>query len=717
MSESEGEAAELSIEEVFNTIRHFASRTPARNDPEMLEMQAKCLALFNRDTVCEVVPNTDGSLCAHYPPNIIVPTSSLNKDSEEACGNTNSEKMNADTLHDLFTDARFARTRSRFVCPVILHRGKWICRSATLARQVEITARQAGNSLSEFYSGSVSATRRVHPSTPLSDSEKRDKPLDSVDVARNNDIALLQSLGVRYICDLMVEDRKVKYGIQLTSSEKVDKHSRYKKGFDLVTMPYPGCELFTQFRDLKYCGSSVRYNWDGEEVNAALQLPTGYANALGINWAEDYRKWDLISITQNYMMLLLEILRSGSSDGKGGLLIHCISGWDRTPLFVSLLRISLWADGEIHQSLSAIELLYLTLTYDWILFGHSLSDRVSKGEEIMLFCFDFLKFITADKFSYGYSPEKDEDVPGLTQTPPPAEDTSKSCASDIAIEASSVAHSIVRAAVTEAADTVRTARKPGGADLPGMVTPAEQPAPDFLTTPQIVAPPSESSRPINIVRQHIASKSIHNSPDSLGSWNVLSASKFTDGGSSGSFTETQVKLSDSPKAMGPLASNLPDNGGPAVGHDDVFDGTNVPLLDDDEPSSVMAGFDDSDDDFGGEGEDTMTFPADKSTSGYASSEDGGGDRQSQHCSGQKDVSGEDEMDARTGDDGTCKCEQCTAHARDGVAGAGTRSKSRECKLLELRSHFLPMYRRCTPQCDEGSWAWMAEMTRLLPGAS
>ena len=29
--------------------------------------------------------------------------------------------------------------------------------------------------------------------------------------------------------------------------------------------------------------------------------------------------------------------------GKGGLLIHCISGWDRTPLFISLLRLSLWA--------------------------------------------------------------------------------------------------------------------------------------------------------------------------------------------------------------------------------------------------------------------------------------------------------------------------------------------------------------------------------------
>ena len=32
--------------------------------------------------------------------------------------------------------------------------------------------------------------------------------------------------------------------------------------------------------------------------------------------------------------------------GEGGMLIHCVSGWDRTPLFVSLLRLSLWAVSQ-----------------------------------------------------------------------------------------------------------------------------------------------------------------------------------------------------------------------------------------------------------------------------------------------------------------------------------------------------------------------------------
>jgi len=55
--------------------------------------------------------------------------------------------------------------------------------------------------------------------------------------------------------------------------------------------------------------------------------------------------------------------------GETGVLVHCISGWDRTPMFISLLRLSLWADGVIHKSLSATEILYLTLAYDWYMFG------------------------------------------------------------------------------------------------------------------------------------------------------------------------------------------------------------------------------------------------------------------------------------------------------------------------------------------------------------
>jgi len=74
----------------------------------------------------------------------------------------------------------------------------------------------------------------------------------------------------------------------------------------------------------------------------------------------------VVLLSQNYLRLLLTYIEDPESDS--GLLVHCISGWDRTPLFVSLLRISLWADGEVHQTLNAAEMLYLTIAYDWLLF-------------------------------------------------------------------------------------------------------------------------------------------------------------------------------------------------------------------------------------------------------------------------------------------------------------------------------------------------------------
>lgn len=80
---------------------------------------------------------------------------------------------------------------------------------------------------------------------------------------------------------------------------------------------------------------------------------------LSIDW-DDYQNWDLKDLTLNYMRASLAYLQ----DNNSGLLVHCISGWDRTPLFISLLRISLWADGLIHQTLTPIQLLYFTIAYE-----------------------------------------------------------------------------------------------------------------------------------------------------------------------------------------------------------------------------------------------------------------------------------------------------------------------------------------------------------------
>lgn len=214
------------------------------------------------------------------------------------------------------------------------------------------------------------------------------------DRVRSQDIKLLKALNVGIIVDFMVEKKKVKFGMNVTSSEKVDKEKRYAD-FTIVSLPYPGCEFFKEFRDNSYNGEGLVFDWHQAYVDASIGVPKDlFLSQLNIDW-NAYKAWDLVKITQNYLKLLLKYIQESSS----GLLIHCISGWDRTPLFVSLLRLSLWADGVIHQTLDAAQILYLTIAYDWYLFGHNLPDRLTKGEEIFFFCFYVLKYILDDEYS------------------------------------------------------------------------------------------------------------------------------------------------------------------------------------------------------------------------------------------------------------------------------------------------------------------------------
>ena len=98
-------------------------------------------------------------------------------------------------------------------------------------------------------------------------------------------------------------------------------------------------ELFKNIRGNPY--EKVAFDWSAAEVNAPLSVaPIEGAPPLGLEW-QDYRDWNVVEITRNYLSLFLAYLeRSGPGEG---LLVHCVSGWDRTPLFTSLLRLSLWA--------------------------------------------------------------------------------------------------------------------------------------------------------------------------------------------------------------------------------------------------------------------------------------------------------------------------------------------------------------------------------------
>ncbi|MEE6502412.1 hypothetical protein FKM82_004511, partial [Ascaphus truei] len=349
-------------------------------------IEKHCLDLFGKDYCYSLIQNPNGELCSHYPRQIVF----LEYESTEDDKHTFESTVQVSRLQDLVNRSKMARCRGRFVCPVILYKGKHICRSATLAGWGELYGRTGYNYI---FSG---GTDDAWAESEVTEDEAAGRNGDSqlFDKVRGHDIKLLRYLSVRYICDLMVEKKKVKFGLNVTSSEKVDKAQRYAD-FTLLSVPYPGCEFFKDYKDRDYSAEGLVFNWKQDYVDAPLSIPISLSRSLNIDWRE-YQNWDLVKQTQNYLKLLIHII---NGDDNSGLLVHCISGWDRTPLFVSLLRLSLWADGMIHRNLEPVEILYLTVAYDWFLFGHMLVDRLIKGEEIFFFCFNFLKHITSEEFS------------------------------------------------------------------------------------------------------------------------------------------------------------------------------------------------------------------------------------------------------------------------------------------------------------------------------
>uniref|UniRef100_A0A8C2J3C7 Myotubularin related protein 14 n=1 Tax=Cyprinus carpio TaxID=7962 RepID=A0A8C2J3C7_CYPCA len=357
-----------------------------RTNAEVERIEEHCLELFDRDYKYSIIHNTNGEVCGHYPRKIVFleyESSDSNKESFEST-------VQISKLQDLVNRSKMARCRGRFVCPVILYNGKHVCRSSTLAGWGELYGRTGYNYI---FSGGSDDTFGDAEEVLEDDCAVGNNDSQLFDKVRGSDIKLLKYLSVRYICDLMVEKKKVKFGLNVTSSEKVDKAHRYAD-FTLLSVPYPGCEFFREYKDRDYTAEGLVFNWNQDYVDAPLTIPDFFTRNLNINWSE-YRSWDLVQQTQNYLKLLLHII---NSDDENGLLVHCISGWDRTPLFVSLLRLSLWADRAVHASLEPSEILYLTIAYDWFLFGLVLF-LFHLNIYIFFFCFNFLKHIVCDTFS------------------------------------------------------------------------------------------------------------------------------------------------------------------------------------------------------------------------------------------------------------------------------------------------------------------------------
>lgn len=388
---------------LINLLQIFARKSYTAQGCEKgsseYEIIQHCKSLLKEDYTVIELSNLYGEHCPNYPSRILIPETEITS-SPPPNGSTSGysaqdtiyeSNIDISRLKSCISKAKFARCRKRFPVPVISYKGKYICRSATVSLDVETTSRRA---MDYFQDGS-------EPTENGDDDIKSnlDEPVSgnwsvlSNDSIYKMDIDLLDSMNVSTIFDLMVEMKKVKYWMYVSSSEKADHENRYSN-FDIVCIPYPGCEFFKDFRDNNYLAEGLKFNWHQEFIDVNIKVPENIATkSLQIEW-EDYKSWDLVHLTQNYLKLILRYIQ----DSDAGVLLHCISGWDRTPLFISLVRLSLWADGLVHKSLSPAEITYFTLAYDWYLFGHQLPDRCAKEEEILFFCFHFLKYIAGEEF-------------------------------------------------------------------------------------------------------------------------------------------------------------------------------------------------------------------------------------------------------------------------------------------------------------------------------
>lgn len=391
--------------ELENLKGALSTRYPCRIFIPEIEKNHRISNILNNSDNCDV------SLS-----NLHVPTNSSNQRTLSSLSTQQATQQNviyedlcdATKIREIITMAKYARCRQRFIVPVILFRGKYICRSATISIMPETYGRRVVDYAYDCINGSSSSSssnnNRNNPPTPNDDdndgqsyesiiNSTEPSPFSYEEVIKS-DIQLLTTLNVTTIIDLMMEKRKVKYFMTVSSSEKADAENHYRD-FNIISLPYPGCEFFKNFRDNNYMATKLLFNWKQTFIDATLSIPkNSIINDLDINWL-DYQNWDLVLITQNYLKAILKYIQ----DENNGLLVHCISGWDRTPLFISLVRLSLWADGLIHQSLTATQITYFTLAYDWYLFGHQLPDRLRCGEDILFFSFNFLKHITDDEFT------------------------------------------------------------------------------------------------------------------------------------------------------------------------------------------------------------------------------------------------------------------------------------------------------------------------------
>ncbi|XP_035228415.1 myotubularin-related protein 14-like isoform X2 [Stegodyphus dumicola] len=326
------------------------------NDSESVSIMNMCTMLFERDYECQHLDNQRGKFCPTYPMNIIIPVKERADVAEAQFPNTS---FDVDEFIPLVEQSHLCRRKHRFPVPVILFEGKYICRSASIYSNVASQWSEEDGRHKSFETKFFEYGMTIDSAIYL---------LQNVKFRRQiiKDADVMRYCNIRYIFDLRMENSMQRRSPTVNASEGV--YLQYYTEFKKISVPYPEVASFRDFC-LNPEIEELYYDWTSE--------------------------WKVLVLTENYLLLLLHYIALSEK----GALVHCITGIDRTPLFITLLRLSLWADGLIHKSLNPIEMTYFTVAYDWYLFGHDLPKRANGGHWIMFFCFSCLAYISSLMFS------------------------------------------------------------------------------------------------------------------------------------------------------------------------------------------------------------------------------------------------------------------------------------------------------------------------------
>ncbi|KAI2528071.1 myotubularin related protein 14 [Homo sapiens] len=108
--------------EEFSRTQYRAKDGSGTGGSKVERIEKRCLELFGRDYCFSVIPNTNGDICGHYPRHIVF----LEYESSEKEKDTFESTVQVSKLQDLIHRSKMARCRGRFVCPVILFKGKGV---------------------------------------------------------------------------------------------------------------------------------------------------------------------------------------------------------------------------------------------------------------------------------------------------------------------------------------------------------------------------------------------------------------------------------------------------------------------------------------------------------------------------------------------------------------------------------------------------------------